>query len=76
MDNKIFIDYVKLVETPTDDNGHFYVVEADTYVNGSEVHYYVSALFGKEAKGLVTGTKLALYRSSSKEMSAYTLVRV
>lgn len=70
MGNPVFIDYVKLVESPTDDNGHFYVVESD------KGWHYVSALFGKAAMGLPTGTKLALYRSSTKEMSAYSLERV
>lgn len=70
MGNKIFIDYVKLVETPTVDNGHFYVVESD------KGRHYVSALFGKAAVGLSNGTRLALWRSSSKDMSAYILERV
>jgi hypothetical protein len=74
MSNRKHIDVVKLMETPTKENGYFYVVES-TKTKGNR--YYVSALFGKPAHGLRVGTKLnLLYTNPSKDMSAYALERV
>ena len=69
MSNTIFIDFVKLVEIP-DDTNHFYVVES---ANGK---HYVSALGGREAKGLPIGTQLKLFRTAvTSMMTAYQLER-
>lgn len=64
-----FIDYVQLIETPTKENGFFYIVESE------KGKHYVSALFGKEAFGLRKGTKLKLYYTQAKSYGAYTLAR-
>ena len=65
------IDFVKLVSTPSKDNGYFYVV------NGPKGTHYVSALFGRAAQGLTIGTKLKLsYTTPNKAIGAYILERV
>lgn len=69
MDNAKFIDVVTLLETPTKENGHFYIVESE------KGKHYVSALFGKEAFGLRKGTKLKLYHTQAKSYGAYVLTR-
>jgi isopenicillin N synthase-like dioxygenase len=69
MKNARFIDIVTLLETPTKENGFFYIVESE------KGRHYVSALFGKEAFGMRTGTKLKLYHTESKSYGAYVLAR-
>ena len=64
-----FIDFVKLIDTPTKENGFFYIVESD------KGKHYVSALFGKEAMGLRKGTRLKLYHTQAKSYGAYVLAR-
>ncbi len=65
---QIFIDIVKLMESPSASNP-WYVVE------GSKGKHYVSALGGRAAKGMKEGSKLKLYRRESTQMSAYILER-
>lgn len=64
-----FIDVVKLIETPTKENGFFYIVESE------KGKHYVSALFGKEALGMRKGATLKLYHTQAKSYGAYVLAR-
>ena len=66
--SKTYIDIVTLVEVPGDRNP-FYVVES------AKGKHYVSALGGREAKGLRAGTKLRLFQNVAKQMTAYSLER-
>jgi hypothetical protein len=65
---KTFIDIVKLIEAPSP-RSPWYVVESNTG------KHYVSALGGRAARGLPKGATLKLYRNSTKDMSAYILMR-
>jgi len=64
------IDVVTLLESPSPENGHFYIVESKVG------RHYVSNLGGKAAQGLRKGTKLKLYLTNPvKDISAYKLER-
>ena len=62
------IDIVQLMGTPETERG-WYVVESD------RGRYHVTALGGREVKGLPVGTKVKLYRTTGKQMSSYVLTR-
>ena len=65
------VDVVTLLETPTNENGYFYIVKSKAG------RHYVSSLGGKAAHGLRNGTKLNLYLTNpAKEISAYKLERI
>ena len=65
------VDMVTLLETPTNENGYFYVVQGTAGV------HYVSSMLGVAAKGLTNGTQLNLYRTNpAKDISAYKLERI
>ena len=66
---KVFVDFVVLMEHPSQGNP-FYIVKS---ANGN---HYVSGLGGKQATGAPIGQKLKLYRASSAQMSALILERV
>lgn len=66
---KVFVDFVQLLETPSP-RSPFYVVQSATG------RHYVSGLGGKPATGAALGSKLKLYRTSSKQMSALLLERI
>lgn len=67
--NKVFVDFVELMEHPSQGNP-FYVVKS------AKGNHYVSGLGGKQATGARIGQKLKLYRSSDSQMSALILERV
>lgn len=58
---------VTLVQTPSADNGWFYIVRG---VNGN---YYVSALGGKVAENAAIGSKFNLMYDSTHSMGYYVL---
>jgi hypothetical protein len=62
------IDIVKLIGTPETERG-WYVVE------GPKGRYHVSALGGRAARGLPSGSTLKLFQNVGKQMSAYVLSR-
>jgi len=65
------VDMVTLLETPTNENGYFYIVESKAG------RHYVSSLGGKAAQGLRKGTKLKLFLTNPlKDISAYKLERM
>lgn len=68
MANVTFVDFVTLLEAPSD-RSPFYVVESP------KGKHYVSGLGGRAAKGLKPGTKLKLFQNVTKQMTAYSLER-
>lgn len=64
-----FIDIVELIEPASRDNGFLYLLTANN------TNYYVSALMGKAAVGMPTGSKFKLYYNSNAQMGMYSLER-
>lgn len=65
---RTLLGVVTLLQTPSPQNGQFYVVERD-----DKTTTYVSALFGRNAKGLPIGSKLHLSKTTTKSFGAYCL---
>lgn len=65
---EVFIDTVKLVEKPNEDNGYFYVVE------GNETGgHHIASIFGKVAQRGRVGNTYQLFRRQAESFSFYVL---